>query len=82
MDRKEFQKRWIMGTIQPELFYIPWKKGFSIYLEKVDEFGEEMSNVEFRIYRNNSALCYDQQKYHFTSPLSTEPFMKTAYKIL
>ena len=26
MDRKEFKKRWIMGTIQPELFYIPWKK--------------------------------------------------------
>lgn len=25
MDRKELRKRWIMGTIQPELFYIPWK---------------------------------------------------------
>ena len=40
-----------MGTVQPELFHIIWKNGeLAIYLEKVDEFGERMSNVELRIF--------------------------------
>ena len=49
-----------MGTVQPELFHIIWKNGeLAIYLEKVDEFGERMSNVELRIFSSSSVECYD-----------------------
>lgn len=50
LDRKELRKRWIMGTIQPELFYIPWKgKDKKIYIDVVTEDGEYCTGGEIQI---------------------------------
>lgn len=50
MDRKELRKRWIMGTIQPKLFYIPWKdKDEEIYIDVVMEDGEYCTDGEICI---------------------------------
>ena len=46
MDRTELRKRWIMGTVQPELFYIPWghkKTGSIIYISVVDTEGNPVN---------------------------------------
>ena len=60
INRPSFLKQYLMGTVQPELFHIIWKNGeLAIYLEKVDEFGERMSNVELRIFSSSSVECYD-----------------------
>lgn len=84
MDRKEFQKRWRMGVIQPELFYVPCKNdGFTIYLEKIDEFGERMSNVELRLSRTSLTNLYDgkyaygvSNKSSYAAPLQTSSCIK------
>ena len=50
LDRKELRKRWIMGTIQPELFYIPWKKKESnFYIDVMYEDGTYCTNGEIII---------------------------------
>ena len=62
MDRKEFQKRWIMGTIQPELFYIPWKKSnehcvfiwSKVYsINKTCPTIQECKNQKLEVYASN-----------------------------
>lgn len=84
MDKKEFKKRWRIGVIQPELFYKPWKNDrFTIYLEKVDEFGERMSNVELRLSRTSLTNLYDDKyaygvsnKSSYAAPLQTLPYVR------
>ncbi len=47
MDRKELKKRWLMGTIQPELFYLPWKSKDKIYDPP----------LIYKVKQNNVYLC-------------------------
>lgn len=63
LDRKELRKRWIMGTIQPEVFYIPWKKKkehcvfiWAIYWELSENYPTIQDKKE-----NNQYHSYDYE---------------------
>lgn len=56
MDRKELRKRWIMGTIQPELFYVSWKKKKKVLLyirNKTHCFYDSKCNAYYATYSTN-----------------------------
>lgn len=61
MDRAELRKRWIMGAVQPELFYIPWghKKAskYTIYIRIKDVNGNPV-NVNGLYLGYNTYMLY------------------------
>lgn len=64
MDRTELRKRWIMGTVQPELFYIPWKHkrdNNSIIIKVYNSETHLYEHIKgLRIYSNTGYIyCYD-----------------------
>lgn len=56
MDRMELKKRWLMGTVHPELFYLPWghKKDKSIVLHKIDNYGNYVKGARLELDFNTN----------------------------
>lgn len=47
MDRMELKKRWLMGTVHPELFYLPWGHKKDKHIIKIVSAWIDVSNLNY-----------------------------------
>ena len=67
MDRMELKKRWLMGNIHPELFYLPWGHKNKKHIIKIVSAWIDVSNLN---YTHDGTTIYEAYYYNDNKELA------------